>query len=89
MWGWVVRDGPPLMEMEWVRVKDSPLPGDVALVSARVKVVLEGAGFSSPVGPIGTGVGNFHSFGIHLSYDLPRTLVGIGAGTSLYEIGMG
>ena len=45
MWGWVVRDGPPLMEMEWVRVKDSPLPGDVALVSARVKVVLEGAGF--------------------------------------------
>ena len=46
------------MEMECVRVKYSSLPGDVALVSARVKVVLEGAG-TSPVGLIETGVGNF------------------------------
>ena len=47
-----------LDEMGWVRVKDSPLPGAVTLVSAGVKVVLEGVG-SSVVGLIGTGAGNF------------------------------
>ena len=60
--GWYVRVDQRgwafLGEMGWVRVKDSPLPGVVTLVSAGVKVVLEGVGFS-PVGLIGTGAGNF------------------------------